>query len=310
VGLVSLIAALRGEPRLPVGLMRWYLGAVVRALHRMAACGAAAIDEIWAAIRGSPVVYADETGLRQDGANGYLWGFGTGRERYFVRGGPTKGIVDAVLGRAFAGALVTDLYAAYDHYDGPHQRCWARLLRDVRALVDKQPADAAPAAWAAQVRAVYDRAGRAASPDPTARRRARRCEADLLAACQPHLDGEPAATPQVVLCRHIAKYLPELFTIRRARGYKGDRPHRRLAWRRRRRQRARMPVRSRPVLGRLHQVNDRVTRPGPGLCCSAGVAAAPQSQLPLWRALPGARREARSDTPANHALRHGGEANA
>ncbi len=224
VRLVSLIAALRAELRLPVGLIQWYLGAVhglelsagaiVGALARVAARGADAVDRIWAAIRAGPVVHADETGLRQDGENGYLWSFSTPTERYFVRGGRNKEVVDEVLGPAFAGVLVTDFYAAYDHYDGPHQRCWAHLLRDVHALVEKDPADAALAAWAADVHAVYDRARRVASPDAATRGRARRrCEADLLAICDPYLAGAAPAVPQAVLCRRVAKYLPELFSF-------------------------------------------------------------------------------------------------
>ena len=210
VGLVSLIAALRAELRLPVGQIQWYLGAVHRlelsvgaivgALHRVAARGAATVDRIRAAIRASPVVHADETGLREDGTNGYLWSFSTPTARYFVRGGRDKAVVDAVLGPAFGGVLVTDFYAAYDHYDGPHQRCWAHLLRDLHALVERHPTDAALAAWADQVHAVYDRARR-------------RCEADLLAVCAPFLDGVAPAVPQAVLCRRIAKYLPELFAF-------------------------------------------------------------------------------------------------
>jgi hypothetical protein len=221
---VSLITALRAELRLPIGQIQRYLqavhglelsaGAIVGALHRVAARGAGAVAAIRDAIRAGPVVHADETGLREDGANGYLWCFSTDRARYFVRGRRTKEVVDAVLGPAFGGVLVTDFYAAYDHYDGPHQRCWAHLLRDIRTLVERHPADAALAAWAAEVRAVYDRARRVASPDPAARARARRrCEADLLAACAPSLDGAAPAVPHAVLCRRIAKYLPELFAF-------------------------------------------------------------------------------------------------
>ena len=224
VGLVSLIAALRAELRLPIDLIRWYLGAahglelsvgaIVGALHRVAARGAGEVAAIRAAIRASPVVHADEAGLREDGANGYLWSFSTPTARLFARAGRNKEVVDAVLGPAFAGVLVTDFYAAYDHYAGPHQRCWTHLLRDVHTLVERHPADATLAAWAAEVRAVYDRARRVASPDPATRARARRqCEADLLAACQPFVDGAAATVPHAVLCRRIAKYLPELFAF-------------------------------------------------------------------------------------------------
>lgn len=224
VGLVSRIATLRAELRLPIALIQWYLGAVhglelsvgaiVGVLQRVAVQGAEAVERIRERVRASPVVCADETGLRQDGANGYLWSFSTERERFFVRGGRNKEVVDAVLGPEFAGVLVTDFYAAYDHYPGPHQRCWAHLLRDLHALVERHPQDAALAEWAVQVRGVYARARRVVSADPTVREQAQRqCEADLLAVCQPHLDGEASAVPQAVLCRRIAKYLRELFSF-------------------------------------------------------------------------------------------------
>ena len=219
VRLVSLIAALRAELRLPVNLIQWYLeavhgvelsvGAIVGALRRVADRGEAAV----AAIRASPVVQADETGLREDGTNGYLWSFSTPTERYFVRARRNKEVVDEVLGPSFTGVLVTDFYAAYDHYDGPHQRCWAHLLRDIHALGERHPAAAGLRAWAEQVHAIYERAHRVTGPTPARRRAQRQCEADLLAACQPYLAADAAVVPQATLCRRIAKYLPELFTF-------------------------------------------------------------------------------------------------
>jgi hypothetical protein len=223
VHLVSLIAALRAELRLPVNLIQWYLeavhglelsvGAIVGALQRVASQGTAAVAAIQAAIRTSPVVHADETGLREDGKNGYLWSFSTPTERYFVRGGRNKEVVDAVLGPDFAGVLVTDFYAAYDHYDGPHQRCWTHLLRDIHILKERHPTAAALQAWADQVRAIYDRACRVTGSDAVRRRARRQCEADLLDVCQPFLDDDAAAVPHATLCRRIDKYLPELFTF-------------------------------------------------------------------------------------------------
>jgi transposase len=223
VRLVALIAALRAELRLPVNLIQWYLeavhglelsvGAIVGALRRVAERGESAVEEIRAAIRAGPVVQADETGLREDGANGYLWSFSTPTERYFVRAGRNKEVVDEVLGPSFTGVLVTDFYAAYDHYDGPHQRCWAHLLRDIHALGERHPSAAGLRAWADRVHAIYERARRATGPTAARRRAQRQCEADLLAACQPYLDADAAVAPQATLCRRIAKYLPELFTF-------------------------------------------------------------------------------------------------
>lgn len=223
VRLVSLIAALRAELRLPVTLIQWYLaavhglevsvGAIVGVLARVATRGAGAVATILATIRGSPMVQADETGFREDGVNGYLWSFSTPTERYFVRGRRNRAMVDAVLGSDFAGVLVTDFYVAYDHYAGPHQRCWTHLLRDIHTLGERHPSAPGLRAWAAQVRALYDRAGRVTGSDLTRRRARRRCEDDLLAVCQPFLEADAATVPQATLCRRIAKYLPELFTF-------------------------------------------------------------------------------------------------
>ena len=69
-------------------------------------------------VRGSKVVHADETGWRQDGANGYVWTFSTPTERYFLRWGRHKEVLDEVLDDSFGGVLVSDFYAAYDHYPG------------------------------------------------------------------------------------------------------------------------------------------------------------------------------------------------
>ncbi len=224
LGLLAYLAVLRAELRLPVQLIQWALqalhglelsaGAIIGALQRVAAVGQTTAAEIRATIRASPRVYADETGLRQDGTNGYLWSFSTERERYFVRGGRNKEVVDEVLGPDFAGVLVSDFYAAYDHYDGPHQRCWAHLLRAIHELTDTHPKDAALQIWATQVHGVYERACRAQVGPAAARLAAQRqAEADLLGLCQPYLEADTATVPQAVLCRRIQKYLPELFTF-------------------------------------------------------------------------------------------------
>ena len=224
--LLARIALLRAELRLPADLIRWYLqalhgldlsvGAVVGALHRVARAGAATVQQVQAAIRASPHVHADETGLREDGQNGYLWSFSTATERYFVHGRRTKAMVDAVLGATFTGVLSTDFYAAYDHYDGPHQRCWSHLLREIHTLREQHPHDAGLRIWAAGVHGVYAEACRlqtAPLAPPQRLAAQRQCEADLLACCQPFLAADKQVVPQAVLCRRIAKYLPELFTF-------------------------------------------------------------------------------------------------
>src|SRR5439155_287588 len=75
LGLLAYLALLRAELRLPVELIQWTLqalhglevsqGAIIGALHRVAAVGQATVDQIRAAIRASPRVYADETAALQ-----------------------------------------------------------------------------------------------------------------------------------------------------------------------------------------------------------------------------------------------------
>ncbi len=91
----------------------------------------------------------DETGWREDGVNGYVWTFSTPTERYFLRRGRGKGVVDEVLGEfpgqgdgmLFSGVLVSDFYAAYSHYPGLKQRCWVHLLREIDELEALYPQD-------------------------------------------------------------------------------------------------------------------------------------------------------------------------
>jgi hypothetical protein len=227
--LMAFIALLREQVRLPVAAIQTYLAevhrlqlssgeivAVLGTVAKQAQLAAAAIRD---ALRHSPVVHADETGWREDGQNGYLWSFSTPRLRYFIHGNRSKAMIDTALGDGFTGVLVTDFYAAYDHYPGLHQRCWVHLLRDIHELKRLHPADVALARWAKQVRAIYDRA--ATEPSPPAawsvqrqaewrRQRQRRAEVALATVCRPFV-GQPV--PQRTLCERILKYLPELFTF-------------------------------------------------------------------------------------------------
>ena len=216
LNLVSLMVTLREEGRLPLRTIQWYLqsvhqlqlsvGSIVQALHRAAQKAQPAVARILERIRASPVVHADETGWRQDGANGYVWTFSTPTERYFLRRGRGKGVVDEVLDEAFSGVLVSDFYAAYHHYPGLKQRCWAHLLRDIHELKVMYPEDAGLAQWAAAVHQLYTEAKSLVSPQAGQRRRAQRqMEEKLLALCRPFLNDPLAA--QGRLCRRMEKFI-------------------------------------------------------------------------------------------------------
>ena len=222
VNLISRIATLREEGRLPIRSIQWYLrtvhqlrlsvGAIVSAIHQTAQQAQPAVAAILDRIRASPVVHADETGWRQNGNNGYVWTFSTPTERYFLRRGRGKAVVDEALSESFSGVLVSDFYAAYHHYDGPKQRCWAHLLRDIHDLVALYPKDTALAQWAAAVHQLYVEARSFTHPQAQRRRTAQLAwERQLLVIGQPFL-ADPLAL-QGRLCRRIERHIKELFVF-------------------------------------------------------------------------------------------------
>jgi hypothetical protein len=223
VGLLSLIAVLRQELRLPIGAIQWYLqaihglrlsvGAIVGALHTVAQHAAPVVAGLHTAIRASPVLHVDETGWREDGHNGYVWTFSTPTARAFVHGSRERAVLEATIGPDYAGVLVSDFYAAYTGYAGRHQYCWAHLLRDVDDLVAHHPEDGAVRGWADGVHALYRRATAAPpDPDPAVRRHARQgYETALATLCAPV--GDQTEAPHRGLCARIAKHLAALFVF-------------------------------------------------------------------------------------------------
>ena len=225
--LLSLIVTLREEGRLPIRAIQQYLqtvhrlklsaGAIVEVIHGVARQARSSMAEMLERIRASGVVHADETGWRQDGVNGYVWTFSTPTDRYFVRRGRNKEVVDEVLGESFGGVLVSDFYAAYNHYPGLKQRCWAHLLREVDDLQASYPHDAVLARWATAVRRLYRRAKAAADAAPASEpwlsvsAMQLELEKRLLALCRPFRDDQ--AAPQARLCRRMERHVKELFVF-------------------------------------------------------------------------------------------------
>jgi transposase len=222
VGLMSLIVTLREVGRLPVRTIQWYLdtvhhlhlsvGAITAASQRVAAAAAPAVSTIRDQIRASPVVHADETGWRTSGHNGYIWTFSTPQARYFLHGRRTKDMVDIGVGPDFAGVLASDFYAAYTHYPGLKQRCWAHLLREIHELTQIFPEDAALQAWADAVHALFVKARDTGWTTPEQRAlAASRYREQVLALGRPFL-AQPEA-PARPLCQRIARFIGELFVF-------------------------------------------------------------------------------------------------
>jgi len=222
IELLCRIATLREEGRLPIRVIQWYLetihqlevsvGAIVGACHTVARVGRAALEEIRAQVRASPVVHADETGWREAGRNGYAWTFSTETERYFTHGSRSKEMVDEALGDEFRGVLVSDFYAAYHHYEGWKQRCWAHLLRDAHTLRTHHPKDASVQRWADALHELFREAQAFSHPEREERRRMRWAfERRAEAICAPYAASPEAA--QRRLSARIVRHLKELFVF-------------------------------------------------------------------------------------------------
>ena len=105
--------------------------------------------------------------------------------------------------------LVSGFYAAYNHYPGPKQRCWAHLLRDIHDLKALYPEDAKLARWAAAMHNLYTQAKSFSHPQAGKRRLAQlELERKLLARRRPFLD-DPLAV-QGKLCRRIERFIKSL----------------------------------------------------------------------------------------------------
>ena len=223
IGVMSLIAHLKTVCRMPIGQIRKLLstlfgvkisaGEIAEILHDVARMGQREYDGLLDRIRGSPVLHGDETGWREDGVNGYLWSFSTPQVRYYTyRRSRGSVVVKEVLGKEFAGTLVSDFYAAYNIYDGIKQRCWIHLLRDLKLLVEKNEDMPDVSAWVDSVVELYERAKEAAKGEYKDYERSRlrlMFEEDLLMLCRPYVKVQSA--PERVLAERMVRFLGELF---------------------------------------------------------------------------------------------------
>ena len=200
------------------------LGEISEILHKVAERGRGIYIDLLGQIRGSPMVNADETGWREDGVNGYIWSFSTPEVRYLARDkSRASKVVTEILGEEFAGVLVSDFYGAYNAYEGVKQRCWAHLLRDMKALREKHPENESVSEWVGRVKSIYEEAKEAASGnhDQMRRRRLRQWfEARLLRLALPYRDDKKS--PQRVLAKRIDGFLGELFSFVDCEGVPSD----------------------------------------------------------------------------------------
>jgi transposase len=115
-------------------------GAITRQVQRIADWLADDYEQLLVSVRTAPQVYADETGWRTDGKNGWLWAVATPTQTVYhidkSRGGK---VIRKLLGKAFGGTLVSDFYSAYSKMNCKKQKCLAHLLREFVQTGEKSP---------------------------------------------------------------------------------------------------------------------------------------------------------------------------
>lgn len=138
------------------------VGEIVEILHQEAGLGKGKYEEIKQGLLASRVIYADETGGREDGKNGYHWSFSNEKFHMLLyRKSRAATVVKEVFGENgehFQGVLSTDFYGSYNAYLGPHQRCWVHYLRDMKKLKEENPKDKKLKAWIRAIHRVYEEA--------------------------------------------------------------------------------------------------------------------------------------------------------
>lgn len=147
--LVALVCWLTGKFRLSKRGVRELLsdllrtevsvGAVSKMEREASAALAAPVEQAQAYVREQGVAHADETGWRECNRKAWLWVAVTPLVAVFeiARSRGAK-IAKSLLGAAFSGILVSDRWSAYSFIDAARrQLCWAHLLRDFQAFVER-----------------------------------------------------------------------------------------------------------------------------------------------------------------------------
>jgi transposase len=232
VRLASLIGTLRTTHRLPLTHIRqvlqelWGLNLSRGGIQRCSATLAQTLAPMHAAIvaqtQEAPVQHMDETGMRENGQNGYVWvqaTAGAQPTRVFTYRRSRGGQVAKDLLGNYEGVLTTDFYAAYDACGLHRQRCWAHLARDLHTLRETGAAEASVVDWCTAVLALKTRA-LALDTRPLSLRQRARYATELerrihaLARCYYKTEDHPAHT----LAKRLYRYEGELFTFIRVPG--------------------------------------------------------------------------------------------
>lgn len=152
----QVVAVLDGHLQCPISE-----GGLAEIGHRLATVLTPWYEEIQTLCLGAPVLHVDETGWRTAGRTGWPWcATATGATYYWIHDGRGREALDEFFTREFSGVLVTDFWSAYDAVALFQQKCWPHLLRDLKAVDEReaQAADGGSEEWrgfAKRLRRVY-----------------------------------------------------------------------------------------------------------------------------------------------------------
>ncbi|MCW5979537.1 MAG: IS66 family transposase, partial [Bryobacteraceae bacterium] len=113
------------------------LGSTQKCWEEASQAVAVPCQELERQLRDEPVLNADETGWRTNGAKRFLWAFVAARYVvYTLAATRSSEVLIRLLGPVFQGILCSDRFSAYlKYHQGRGQFCWAHLKRNLLGIV-------------------------------------------------------------------------------------------------------------------------------------------------------------------------------
>ena len=165
------------------------------ATERASRAGRCEYEQIRRQIQQAEIVHVDETGLKCEGEQAWIWTFRTSEHTlYAVRESRGSDVPAEVLGEDFAGTVVCDGWTAYPAFSSNLQRCWAHLLREAEDVASDHE-EAEPVYR--YLKQMFVGLQSWLETDPTIRERAqmhRSCQNELRSLVERSVTDEPVAT--------------------------------------------------------------------------------------------------------------------
>ena len=117
---------------------------LARASQRLARKCEPTYDQLVIRVRAGEVVHADETGWQIGGHSAWLWVFTNDEvSLYVIDPSRAHEVAEKILGRDYAGILISDCFAAYDPLKCRQSKCVGHLLRHCKDLQELKSGRAA-----------------------------------------------------------------------------------------------------------------------------------------------------------------------